>query len=113
MVFWGLFFGIEINSLISKDLFSLESILDLLSIEIELRKLALNFNRFLLLFELVVYLILHVVNGVVVICDLELLLGTFKLLKLLIDLAVLEINTSDKLLENFWVSEFNYQIVSI
>lgn len=113
MVLRNLLLSIEVNSLFSKYLLTLESILNFLNIEIELRKLALNLNRFLLLFKLVVNLILHVVYSVVIISDLELLISTLKLLKLLVDLTVLEINTSDKLLEDLWVSELNYQVVSI
>lgn len=113
LVLWDLLLGIEVNSLLGKYLVTLESILNLLSIEIELRKLALHFRWLLLLLKLVVDLILHVVYCVVVIGHLELFFRTLKLLKLLIDFAVLEINTSDKLLEYLRVSKLNNQVASI
>ena len=65
------------------------------------------------LLDLLMDLVFHLVNSVMIVGDLERSSVDFELLKVLIDLAVSEVNLSDKFLKLFRVSELNDKILSI
>lgn len=65
------------------------------------------------LFDFLMDLIFHLINSVMIVRDLERNSIDFKLFKVIINLAVSEVNLSNKLLKLIRVSKLNSEILSV